>query len=171
MQKIGYFIFVCLSSFLWAGQEMVTDANDNKWLIPSKEVCEKNGGMWKKMVNREFRVYNGEVTVVEDAYGCEANWGSAIKICEAMGGKLPTIEELRGVVTFCGGKPHDYIKNKSNSDYRACYMKVGFLEYESYWSSSIHPKDNEWVWYIYFYYGVENPMTKDTEVAILCIKK
>ena len=43
--------------------------------------------------------------------GERAKWKKAKEICRAKGGRLPTIEELRKVVTDCGGIVDDYKNN------------------------------------------------------------
>jgi hypothetical protein len=63
--------------------------------------------------------------------GERAKWKKAKEICRAKGGRLPTREELRKVVTDCGGEMKDdnsaeWKRNKKNSSYQSCYKAKGF---------------------------------------------
>jgi len=96
----------------------------SKWINPSNSVCKANGGKFYKGV-------------------CYANWKDAQKICSVSGGRLPTIDELKKVITDCGGNityalfSDNGKKNINNSDYQKCYKKKGF-ESNFYWSSTIN---------------------------------
>jgi len=47
-------------------------------------------------------------------------WEDAKSICQSIGGRLPTKNELEKVITDCGGLVDDYANNKANSSYQSC---------------------------------------------------
>jgi hypothetical protein len=100
--------------------------------------------------------------------GETANWKKAKKICQAKGGRLPTIEELRKVVTDCGGVINDYENNRKNSSYQACYKAKGFTS-NGYWSSTTYASDSSYAWLVYFYYGSDYRYDKTAEFYARCV--
>jgi hypothetical protein len=67
-------------------------------------------------------------------------WKKAKELCSANGGRLPTLEELKKVVTDCGGEMKDdniaeWERNRKNASYHNCYKKRGFNS-NNYWSST-----------------------------------
>ena len=78
-----------------------------KWITVSKADCIDNGGEMRDGV-------------------CSANWQDAGGICSAIGATLPTIGQLKGVITNCGGVVDDY-HNEENQAYQSCYKKSGFI--------------------------------------------
>jgi len=85
-----------------------------EWITPTEDVCTSIAGKFDKS-------------------GCYANWTRANDICQASGARLPTIDELKKVITDCGGVVDDS-KNVKNLKYQKCYQKNGFAS-ELYWSS------------------------------------
>lgn len=88
----------------------------SKWITPTKSACINNDGK------------------VQSDGSCKANWKDANRTCQAMGGRLPTIEELKKVVTQ---------KN---------YKEQGFTS-NGYWSSTTYVSDSSYAWGVSFYYG------------------
>ena len=82
------------------GCENKTEPNEKKtelkWINPTQKVCQANDGKMDDDI-------------------CEANWSDAKDICRASGGRLPTIDELKKVVTDCGGTIDDYDNNKADA--------------------------------------------------------
>lgn len=89
-------------------QSLPITTSNSKWITPSDNICRSNGG----------KVYDD---------GCRATWKEANKICGVSGGRLPTIDELKKVVTDCGGKIDEYAKNEDNLEYQSCYKSKGFV--------------------------------------------
>lgn len=125
------------------------------WLPNNDKVCIAQGGATE----------NG---------ACYAEWSEAKNICRKMGGRLPSIEELREVVDSCGGInvtkvdedwdpriQENYTnidKNYANDDYQSCRKAQGFI-FEKYWSSSMQAYSTVNAWVVSFdagytlYYG------------------
>jgi hypothetical protein len=95
-------------------------------------------------------------------------WEKAKELCSANGGRLPTIEELRKVVTDCGGVIDDY-ENNENSNYQACYKAKGFTS-NYYWSSTTHASDSSNAWLVYFYDGYDLRYDKTNEDYVRCVR-
>lgn len=98
---------------------------ESKWIDPTDKVCEVNGG----------EVKNGV---------CYAPWKEAKEICRVSEARLPNVEELKKVVSNCGGKIFKLSdnnweevgnKNQNNNNYQKCYNSKGFINHD-YWSSS-----------------------------------
>lgn len=120
----------------------------SKWLKPTNSVCEANGG----------KLYKGV---------CQANWKNAKKICSASGGSLPTIDDLRKVVTDCGGVIDDYTNNINNSNYQTCYKQKGFTS-SWYWSST--EEDSSYAWRVLFDGGFDLWNLKAVNNYALCVR-
>jgi hypothetical protein len=110
--------------------------------------------------------------------GEKATWKKAKEICRAKGGRLPSIEELRKVVTDCGGTITTYgdknwdsltDKNKANKSYQSCYKAKGFTSY-TYWSSTTVASDSSDAWLVYFYYGSDYWRDKTHEYYVRCVR-
>jgi hypothetical protein len=101
--------------------------------------------------------------------GEKVKWKKAKEICRAKGGRLPTIEELRKVVTGCGGVINDYENNRKNSSYQACYKAKGFTS-NGYWSSTTYASDSSYAWLVYFYYGSDYRYDKTAEFYARCVR-
>ncbi len=122
-----------------------------KWLIPSKNICTTNGG---------------EI----DSNGiCQAPWEKAEAICSASGGRLPLIEELKEVVTECGGKIYDSDSNVANSSYQSCYDAKGFTSGD-YWSISPFASDTSAAWYVNFKDGYDGWDYKSRTHFVRCVR-
>ena len=110
----------------------------------------------------------------------EVSWKKAKQICRDNGGRLPTIEELKKVVTGCGGinttwsdKDWESITNKNieNKSYQACYKRKGFNSSNYYWSSSIIEGDEEFALLVGFN-GIVEGFRKDgsSNFVIRCVR-
>lgn len=120
----------------------------SKWLKPSSSTCTQNGG---KMVDGV----------------CKANWENAKKICRASGASLPSIDDLRKVVTDCGGVIDDYVNNENNSNYQTCYKQKGFTS-NYYWSST--KKGSSSAGLVNFDNGNDIRYVKTRNIYALCVR-
>jgi len=123
----------------------------SKWISPTQKVCKAHGG---KM----------------DGYTCEANWSNAKDICSASGGRLATIDELKKVVTDCGGIIDDDGSNRADSVYQDCYKKKGFNSSEYYWSASTTASNTGVVWVVYFGNGSDDDHHKSNSYYVRCVR-
>ncbi len=131
----------------------------SKWITPTNSTCKANGG----------KLYKGV---------CSATWKDAKKICSASGGRLPTIDELKEVVTDCGGIINrDYFgndaeKNKNNNQYQKCYKKKGFSDSDShyYWSSPTNAYTNDYGWIVDFNDGYQFTNYNDYSYYVRCVR-
>ena len=105
-------------------------------------------------------------------------WKRAKQICRDNGGRLPTIEELKEVVTDCGGinttfgdKDWNSItdKNSANKSYQACYKRKGF-SYDDFWSSSTVVGYEYHAWFVNFYNGDDNWYDKSNSYYVRCVR-
>ena len=126
----------------------VRATSTSKWLKPSSSVCKANGG---KMLNGV----------------CTAHWENSKKICSASGGSLPSIDDLRKVVTDCGGVIDDYTNNINNSNYQSCYKQRGFTS-SFYWSST--EEDSSSAWGVFFNDSLGNWGSKTYDGYALCVR-
>ena len=129
--------------------------NKSKWITPSNSVCKSNGG---------------EV----DGDGCLADWEDAKNICSASGGRLPTIDELKKVVTDCGGEMKDdtveeWKRNQNNSNYQSCYKQKGFTS-NYYWSSTTDASYTNYAWGVNFDNGYTNYGSKSDNGYVRCVR-
>ena len=127
----------------------------SKWITPTQKVCNTNGG---KM----------------DGDTCTANWSDAKNICSASGGRLPSIDELKKIVTDCGGEIEDdneaeWMRNQNNSSYQSCYKEKGFTS-DGYWSSLIYSSYIGPAWFIVFNNGHTDFYFKSTNFGVRCMK-
>ena len=132
---------------------------NSKWIDPTSEYCHKYNGKT-----------NGKIGI------CFANIDNAKKICSSLGGRLPTLKELKKVIINCGGKIVDILGkeklvNVNNSNYQSCRKEKGFdANGISYWSSDIiEYNSNHQNWSINFEYGYKNGYP-DNQLIFRCIK-
>lgn len=123
-----------------------------EWVSPPRKACTQNGG----------KLAEGGV--------CQATWQDAGRICSAAGGSLPSIDELKQVVTDCGGEIGDYDNNRNDPAYQSCYQNKGFSASGYYWSSSqvVWLEKNAWV--VYFYAGSTVYDTKTDAGYVRCVR-
>ncbi len=124
-------------------------ASSSKWLTPTKSQCQ--GGKMHKGV-------------------CRADWKNAKKICSALGGRLPSIDELRVEVIKCGGERYSWEKNKKNTSYQACYKNNGFSSSSLYWSSTATASYTSDVWVVNFYNGYDYYYDKSNSNFVSCVR-
>jgi len=122
------------------------------WLDPTRNICTSKGGK-----------------ISSDGV-CEADWHQAKKICKAMGGRLPTIEELRRVITGCGGVVDSSESNKKNSNYQSCYQNKGFTASNRYWSATTGAGDTSNAWHVYFDDGTDYWYGKGDSGSVRCVR-
>lgn len=122
----------------------------SKWITPSNSVCRANGG---------------EV----DSEGCKAVWSTAKKICLVMGERLPSIEELRKVVSDCGGTIDTLDSNMVNKSYQKCYKAKGFTSY-FYWSSTTYVDSTSDARFVGFNYGYQYYRDKTYSYYVRCVR-
>ena len=140
-------------------KEIKTKRKTNKplvWITPSKEDCTLNNGTIK----------NNE---------CNAKWSDANNLCTMIQARLPSIEELRKVVTDCGGKMdyndnEEHTENEENIVYQDCYKRKGFTS-AIHWSSSNSSQyysDNKL--YISFFFGMKYFVDIKYNTEFRCVK-
>ena len=96
-------------------------------------------------------------------------WKKAKQICRDNGGRLPTIEELKEVVTDCGGIVDEWRKNLNNSEYQSCHKRKGFLS-NFYWSSTTNVSDSSNAWSVGFGNGYDHWYDKTNEHRVRCVR-
>jgi len=122
---------------------------DSQWITIKNSICIENNGKINK-------------------YGaCSSNWNNAKKICDNIGGVLPTIETLKEVVLNCKGILYQSTINKKNKLYKACYQKKGFSP-NAFWSSSIHRHTH---WSLDFWGGDQGASVDNSINSVSCIKR
>lgn len=125
-----------------------TQVQHYTWFNPSRKLCEENSG----------KVYSEDI--------CSAAWGNAKEICSMLDGRLPSLDELKQVVSDCGGKINDYENNKENSTYQSCYLQQGFASYY-YWSSD---DNGNYIPFIDFFYGREGENHDSKSRYVRCMR-
>ena len=120
----------------------ITNASPLEWIDPIKDVCLKHKGDYSN---------DGMC----DTYGEEAQ-----NICQETGGSVPTLSELRKLITVCGGEmvytdgsdsdKAKMDKNKKNKAYQSCYQKKGFKAKYGYWTATEHSVNDPSLIYVYF---------------------
>jgi len=98
------------------------------------------------------------------------NWEDAKSICQSIGGRLPTAEELQKVITDCGGVVEEYERNTDNSSYRSCYKEKGFSSDKVYWSSTSVSGMTRNAWIVSFYYGYVHQAQKGYHYDLRCVR-
>ena len=124
----------------------------SKWISPARKACIKNGGKLK----------SGGI--------CAADWYSAKGICNAAGGRLPNINELKSVVTGCGGEIGDDENNINDPSYLSCYKRQGFSPSDYYRSSSSYVSDAKLAWVVSFDNGYAGYGTKTSVHYVRCVR-
>ena len=99
----------------------------------------------------------------------EVTWKKADKICKDNGGRLLTIEELKKVVTDCGGTIDDYDNNEASSSYQSCHQEKGFKSI-GYWSSTSFVGGEDDAWFVTFYDGSVHGVNKDNNGYVRCVR-
>jgi len=114
----------------------------------------------------------------------EMTWYEAMEYAKnlRLGGyddwRLPTIEELREVVTLCGGinttygdDNYDEIldKNIANETYQANYKAKGFASYH-YWSSTTNAYTSNYAWFVIFGNGYQRNYYKGHGYDVRCVR-
>ncbi|MBN2824554.1 MAG: DUF1566 domain-containing protein [Campylobacterales bacterium] len=139
---------------------MSTTSLQAKWLTPTSTTCATNGGE------------------IDSDGMCKALWEEAKAICSASGGSLPSIEELKEVITGCGGTNTTYgdsnrgsitDKNIANSSYQSCYKSQGFASY-NYWSATTYAGFTSGAWSVNFYYGYGYWNNKSSSYYVRCVR-
>jgi len=138
-----------------AKNKSIADAKKIKieYITPSDNLCKSKGGE------------------MDDKGVCKANWENAQKICSASGGRLPTIEELRGVVSGCGGVIDKGSKNKASTTYQSCHKELGYSDLDYYWSSSPYVSDSSEAWYVFFKSGFDGWDDKSYAYLVRCVQE
>ena len=122
-----------------------------RWISPTQKVCKVNGG---EMTNDI----------------CKANWSDAKDICRASGGRLATFDELKKVVTDCGGTIDDYDNNRADAVYQDCYKEKGFSTSDHYWSSTTDASGTNYAWFVYFRNGYTDGNGKSDGHYVRCVR-
>jgi len=123
----------------------------SEWISPTQKNCKANGG---KM----------------DGYICSATWSNAKDICRASGGKLASIDELKKVVTDCGGIIDDSSNNSKDFVYQDCYKRKGFSRSNNYWSSRTVKGYENLTWIVYFDDGIVVGDYKSNNDYVRCVR-
>jgi len=105
----------------------------------------------------------------------KVTWKKAKEICKENGGRLPTIDELKKVLTDCGGEATNELigkvatKNVKNSSYQSCYKSQGFRSI-SYWSSTSVVGSEYNAWIVLFGNGIVDDHAKDAINFVRCVR-
>ena len=104
----------------------------------------------------------------------QVKWKKAKELCENNGGRLPTIEELKEVVTDCGGEMKydssaERKRNRNNSRYQSCCNEKGFSS-NYYWSATTYANNRDIAWLVYFYNGNVYNNYKDSNYYVRCVR-
>lgn len=131
---------------------MVSTYATAEWVNPPRKACTKNGG----------KLAPGGI--------CESTWHDARRICNTSGARLPTINELRRVVTGCGGEIDDVNNNQNDPSYQSCYKRRGFSDANGYWSSTSYAGVASSAWNVYFDYGGGNWYSNSNSIYVRCVR-
>jgi len=107
--------------------------------------------------------------VIPKGVGAE-NWEDSKSICQSIGGRLPTKNELEKVITDCGGVVNAYDNNVANSSYQSCYKRKGFSSDKYYWSSTSISGNTNNAWVVGFNYGDVSNGNKDNNNYLRCVR-
>jgi len=91
-------------------------------------------------------------------------------VCEKIGAKVPTVNELKKVITSCGGVVDDWEKNENNSAYKSCVKKKGFSSEKWYWSSTLVSGKTYNAKVVDFRHGTLNDSGMDSIYYLRCVK-
>ncbi len=122
-----------------------------EWVKPTRSVCTSNGGKFVKGI-------------------CSVDWQNAKNICQASGARLPTIDELRKVITSCGGVVNESSNNINDPDYQSCYQRRGFRDKDWYWSSTEYNNNSSSAWGVNFNGGKGTWGSKSDQNYALCVR-
>ena len=95
----------------------------------------------------------------------EFTWEKAKEICSDNGGRLPTIDELKKVLTDCEGG----CTSLANSIGQYCYQKKGFASY-SCWSSTTYENHTNLAWYVSFRHSNTDYNFKSYINGVCCLR-
>ncbi len=123
----------------------------DKWITPKNSTCRSNGGKIVKGV-------------------CSANWQNAKAICRASEERLPSINELKKVITDCGGGVNARDENMGDPNYQSCYKRKGFSVSSGYWSSTTVVDDAISMWGVYFSDGDVLWVAKYGNYYVRCVR-
>ena len=135
------------------------DNKQSKWISPSGKSCKYYGG-------------------VLDNNGCKADWTTAKKICLASEGRLPSRDDLKKVVSTCGGTNISFgdknwtgitVKNYANKPYQECYKAKGFASFHC-WSSTTYAGVSDSAWGVDFYRGNQYYGNKILSGYVRCVR-
>jgi hypothetical protein len=100
----------------------------------------------------------------------EENWEDAKSICQSIGGRIPTKNELEKVITDCGGVVDEHKRNQANSSYQSCYKRKGFSADKWYWSSTSVSGYASSAWVVLFGNSIVSFGRKDNNSYFRCVK-
>ncbi len=121
----------------------------SKWISPTESQC-KGGEMDERV--------------------CSTNWKNAKKICSALGGRLPSRDELMAEVIKCGGEWKNWEKNKKNTSYQACCKNNGFFSSSFYWSSTTYASGTSNAWIVYSGNGYDGNYDESYSHFVRCVR-
>ncbi|HSW60801.1 MAG TPA: DUF1566 domain-containing protein [bacterium] len=113
------------------------------------------------------------------------NWEDALVYCENLGGQLPSISELRGLIIACSGTIFDGECEVTDDclSYNDCWNSAckgcennNYLEHsifddiENLWSFSELSDTTDYAWYVYFKNGSVNQSIKASKHYVRCVK-
>jgi len=122
---------------------------------------------WVDLPQKDYTSHGG-IQTVSGAW--TVPWEIAAKICSSSNARLPNINELRKVVTDCGGVIDELAINHRNQAYQACYKNKGLTSMGAYWSSSPNGPDSSSAWYMYFIYGEDDWVSKSENRLVRCVR-
>ena len=141
--------------------------NSKRELVANPDVMMINGLMWQKeTVEEKMDWYDAMEYAKNLRLGGYDDW------------RLPSIKELREVVSSCGGISVDYLdddwdsikdKNKNNNYYQNSYKEKGFSSYY-YWSSTSYQNSSYDAWVVYFAYGNVSNYYNDYNFFVRCVR-
>ncbi len=113
------------------------------------------------------------------------NWEDAKTYCTNLGGRLPTIDELRTIIINCPGSmtggacqvsDPDHLADSDRSNSCSCdgsaasYSALGDYKNTALWSSSVQSGYTDRAWGVYFYYGYVDSYTMTDKVSVKCVR-
>jgi len=151
----------------------------------TKKILERNNKDLAK-TNKEL-ITHEDITIIGNLmWGKESRkmtWNEAMEYATnlKLGGyndwRLPTVDELFGVVTLCGGIATTYSdnlyeasnKNEANKNYQANYKVEGFLS-NRYWSSSTFNEYSIDTWVVNFHNGGQGNLYEWDKYYVRCVR-
>ena len=119
----------------------------------------------KNKQNREATSTSKWITPTKE----RVTWKKAKELCRENGARLPTLKELKKVVTDCGGIIGELDKNEKNSRYQQCRKNKGFNS-NYYWSSPTNVNSHYYAWIVSFDYGYQYSNNKDYSNYVRCVR-